>query len=299
MRMGAWGVVFIGLVLGGSAQVPDEVLAAARALVPDGQDSLIEGGRDAELLQVAAQWVHDRAGSITRDLHLFEFCSGSGRATAAVMRRGGAAAGFDKATRHPTEDATVLSGVMFAGLLVCRLVVGGLLWCSPQCSTWLGWLSRNYSKRELSNNYMGDETKPKVREGTVTALVMTWLMHLAAVRGAYVLCEQPQNSLIYSFGTVQETLTTIDAHRFVVYLAAYGANSLKPLEIYTTLGSRKMLPLLRTFHEAKARLQTVEKKPLAKKSGKWINGTKDTKKSEEYPFEFADAIAQLVCSLLR
>ena len=99
------------------------------------------GGRDAELLQVAAQWVNDRAGSIARDLHMFEFCSGSGRATAAVTRRGGAAAGFDKATRHPTEDATVLSGVMSAGLLVRRLVFRPLRLSSSQSFTLLGCLS--------------------------------------------------------------------------------------------------------------------------------------------------------------
>jgi len=56
-------------------------------------------------------------------------------------------------------------------LQVCALVVHGVLWFSPQCSTWLGFLSKHSCGRDVSNCFIGNDSSQKVREGTITAMV--------------------------------------------------------------------------------------------------------------------------------
>ena len=54
------------------------------------------------------------------------------------------------------QDVTTLGGLFFAAFQVLRMRPRGLLWCSPECRTWLQFLTRNTFKRWESNNYHGD-----------------------------------------------------------------------------------------------------------------------------------------------
>ena len=206
---------------------------------------------------------------------------------------------FDRLTRHHTEDVTALAGLIWAGLCVGTLLPSALLWISPQCSTWLCFLSRATFKRSEENCFFGDATNLKVREGSITAMALCWLFTLGVIRGVYALIEQPLNSMLYKVWAVAHMLGMHDAARQVTYLGAFGMGSEKALELYTTLPDAKVQVLLRSKAEAKARVQSelTAKKPLAIKGARWTNGSRELKQSEEYPFEFADSIGTLVSSL--
>ena len=53
------------------------------------------------------------------------------------------------------QDVTTLCGLFFAAFQVLRLDRRGLLWCSPECRTWLSFLTRyTYSRRD-ENDWHG------------------------------------------------------------------------------------------------------------------------------------------------
>jgi len=120
-------------------------------------------------------------------------------------------------------------------------------------------------------------------------------MMLAFLRKVWVVVENPMNSMLWQISVMRTTLESMQAKRFVTYLGAFGGPSLKPLELYSTMPASKMVHIMRSQVEGRTRLALGgNKKVLAKRTGKWIGATGDLKESEEYPEEFAQAIAKLV-----
>ena len=124
------------------------------------------------------------------------------------------------------------------------------------------------------------------------------------MRGIKMTIEQPLNSLLYWCPEVSEALRTVQALRCVSYLGAFGAHSVKPIEIMTTQEGATMQLLVRGKREANKRLgkkkitlvTTGKRKTLKRvKEGSfacrtgwspkhWTQGKKGIqKKSQEYP----------------
>eukprot|EP00959_Pyramimonas_sp_CCMP1952_P274202 5731428-Pyramimonas_sp.AAC.1 len=104
----------------------------------------------------------------------------------------------------------------------------------------------------------------------------------------------------------------IGASRVVTHLGAHGAETVKPIEIKTTLGHEAHLPLVRNKTQAFKRLgKYAELRPPKKvkktssgakrkdygwsKRG-WVSGALDRrqKASSQYPSEFAGVVARVV-----
>ena len=108
--------------------------------------------------------VLDRA-EVDRDLDLLELWSGVGSIVRAGSRRPYNARGFDNKNSE-YEDITTPAGFKHAVNLVLQLVVGGLLWMAPVCSSFTFMNSSN-CMRGPSNNYYGDTNCPSMIEGNL------------------------------------------------------------------------------------------------------------------------------------
>ncbi|CAK0822493.1 unnamed protein product, partial [Prorocentrum cordatum] len=111
---------------------------------------------------------------------------------------------FDKVNSH-RENLLSVYGLMYAVYLIRSVVVGGTVWLSPDCSSWLVFLTRNIYKRTL-DNLKGDVTKAKTREDNACAEVTAYLAMMAAVRGAYIAVENPLASLLFKFAPIASAL---------------------------------------------------------------------------------------------
>jgi len=152
--------------------VPPAVRDRAAELAPDGR--LIAGGRGPFLLGLAAREVMRQAPGIERRHEFMEVFAGAAGCSQAVRHDGLQAATFDREGPHghESEDITQLSGLIWAGMLICSVTENGLCWFAPQCSTWT-WMSRGTSRRS-QEDCIGDESRADVSEANVTAMCMRW-----------------------------------------------------------------------------------------------------------------------------
>ena len=115
--------------------------------------------------QASAKWVIYRSASLVL---LF---SGMGEAA-----RFGQDWGLDTFTVErldaSDQDVTCLVGCLYAAYCVMKLLPNGLLWASPECRTWLVFVSRHTYKRGHENNYLGDGHKVPVREANCCAMIL-------------------------------------------------------------------------------------------------------------------------------
>ena len=125
------------------------------------------------------------------------------------------------------------------------------------------------------------------------------MLHLCSFRDAFYGLEQPKGSLFYKHTCVSRALTNTNAHKLNTYLGGYGHPSLKPLEIYFSFPTTMSGPICVTMGAAIRRVQAhPDKKPLAKRVGKWTEGDKKCLRvSQTYPLEFCKAIAEIAVNL--
>ncbi|CAK0821946.1 unnamed protein product [Prorocentrum cordatum] len=96
------------------------------------------------------------------------------------------------------------------------------------------------------------------------------------MRGVRVVVEQPLNSTIYRTAELSEALLMACAKRIITNLGAFGAISVKPIEIWTTLSPHALLPLVRRRTQAFKRLGTYSELCPAKRVKK-TQGSKPKK----------------------
>ena len=106
--------------------VPPAVRDRAAELAPDGR--LIAGGRGPFLLGLAAREVMRQAPGIERRHEFMEVFAGAAGCSQAVRHDGLQAATFDREGPHghESEDITQLSGLIWAGMLICSVTENGL-----------------------------------------------------------------------------------------------------------------------------------------------------------------------------
>ena len=127
--------------------------------------------------------------------------------------------------------------------------------------------------------------------------VRAWLIVLAATRGVFFGVEQPLHSHFFKVDHVRSALDITGAQRLVTMLGAFGAGSLKPLEIWTTMPAVMTQRLVRTAKQSRVRMNRIEKHQLVieqagSRKRKWVTGNKDAlKKSQAYPVEFCESFA--------
>ena len=189
-------------------------------------------------------------------------------------------------------DLSLLLGVLLAGFRILCSRRGALAWFSPECSTWLNFMSRaTYGRSELAPG--GDERLARNRRANACAHAIGQLIVLAALRGVYVLLEQPMNSLMLAYPPISSALRIVAARRLCTHLGAFGGISMKPLELWTTTGDAA-LALVRSRREALERLGD-DALPLVRTDASGnVTGTAALPASQAYPADFAKEIADLV-----
>ena len=105
-------------------------------------------------------------------------------------------------------------GFRLALSLVFRLVVKGLLWEAPTCSSFV--FANSSRTGRNASNYGGDLDYPAVQSGNLQAQVAMFLFAVATRRGATAVIENPAGSMIFNYEPVRAGLA---AHRTHVQIA--------------------------------------------------------------------------------
>ena len=127
-------------------------------------------------------------------------------------------------------------------------------------------------------------------------------MSLAASRDVFVTLEQPMNSLFYHVPCVHEAFLQVEARRLCTCLGAFGAPSLKPLELQTTVPEDIAQLLVRSRKEGMQRVAELRAQgaaaPCMKRVGRWTCRTEHMSESQEYPADFCIKIGEVVAALV-
>jgi len=125
------------------------------------------------------------------------------------------------------HDITTLKGQEHAIKLLCRCHRGGLLWLGVPCSSWV-FVGRANSGR-FAWLPAGDTGRPYTRLHNHIATVAVDLARLAFFLGLVYVIEQPLTSVLYEWLPMVGLLGRTGARRVVVHMAAFGADTSKPM----------------------------------------------------------------------
>ena len=110
---------------------------------------------------------------VVRDSHLVLICAGQGGAAAKATEMGLTAWTLE-IVDEADQDITQMAGLLYAAWITMKLVVGGLCWSSPICTTWVSFMSRNTWGRGSSGAaVLGDTSMQEVRSANTMALFMS------------------------------------------------------------------------------------------------------------------------------
>ena len=239
--------------------------------------------------------VLDRA-EVDRDLDVLELWSGVGSIVRARSRWSYNARGFD-IRNSEYEDITTPAGFKHAVNLVLQLVVGGLLWMAPVCSSFTFMNSSNCMRRP-SNDHYGDTNYPSVIEGNLMARIAAFLFALAWARGVDVAIENPPGSCIWKFPPLKNILDGINStfeladtitHRCAFDPLPPGKRYFKPFRFVATAGwineTRRPCSCGTAGHKELAR-SWIGKDGLKKVTGH----SEELKASSAYPDKLGETI---------
>eukprot|EP00959_Pyramimonas_sp_CCMP1952_P114359 2391126-Pyramimonas_sp.AAC.2 len=186
-------------------------------------------------------------------------------------------------------------GATYLAYIVLSVKEGGFIWASPECKTYLSFLSRHTFKRcSAGFAIVGDESLPAVKSANFSSVLLSWLLVTASIRNVFWAVENPLNSLLYQVPWMSECILTCAGKRFTTSLGSFGGSSRKMLEIYSTAPAH----LVERFLLRKAE-RSAKRSRLTSESKGWTTGSRpDLKSSQCYPPEFASAVSELCAHLM-
>eukprot|EP00959_Pyramimonas_sp_CCMP1952_P086355 1806149-Pyramimonas_sp.AAC.1 len=114
------------------------------------------------VLQLAIQRITDELPRIPRTTALFEVFAGKA-SIARAMRSKGFSSHYLERDKHSWHDACTLVGMLYCLWMVASVVDSGLVWFSPQCSTW-GQMCNHHTLRSTNNPLGHLSNRVDVRE---------------------------------------------------------------------------------------------------------------------------------------
>ena len=105
------------------------------------------------VLQMAIAHITDEVPRIPRTTAFFEVFAGKASIAGAMKARGFSSYYLER-DKHCWHDACTLVGMLYCLWMVASVVETGLVWFSPQCSTW-GQMC-NYHTQRSTKNPLGD-----------------------------------------------------------------------------------------------------------------------------------------------
>ena len=201
--------------------------------------------------------------------------------TRAAQAQGLAAMGFDK-VYSPEQDFTSSQGFMNALHLMLRVRPGGCLWAAPECKTWI-WLSRTQTRRSKYHPE-GDMAKDYVKNANRMVILLSLLFSVAFCRGVALFMEQPSSTVLHYMSPMNYVIKHCLPYKVLTYLGAFGAESAKPVLIWSSLQEVEQLK--------RARPTNLEK--LTTRDGDQVTGkNKMLKLSQAYPEGFGKAVSEI------
>lgn len=212
-----------------------------------------------------------------------EVFAGQANLTRELLRSGKSGSAFDitfEAHDHNVETSSGLKLILDALTCVCR---DGLAWVACECSSFTV-MCRHQSQRTHANNFQGDCTRSFVTTGNMLQTISSLILFLAYALHLKLVLEQPQSSCLPQCVPMRGVLNFIGAQRYGCYLGIFGAESLKPLALFSNWPRLAELdPERPTFEHS-----------LVKRHGDQFTGKKDAMKaSQTYTPAFAMRIAEL------
>ena len=143
-----------------------------------------------------------------------------------------------------------------------------------------------------------------------------YFISVAALRGVYIVIEQPLQSWLYLTPEFLAMQSMCSLQKVVTYMGGFGAKSMKPTGLMTTLPTTCRTRLQKTHRMASKRLGSTRERLydvtprrdlVLKTSGKprtgwskhgWVTGSKTQAASQTYPFEFCEELSEAVSQAL-
>ena len=154
-----------------------------------------------------------------------------------AVRKAYPAASFDKRYDLGQDLATEL-GFSLALELIVRIFKYGMLWAAPVCSSWV-WISRSRTGRSV-RNAIGNVKHHSVRCANKMVDFTILLIMVAYARGVEVYLEQPCSSVTPHYPCVAALFSWITMYRLPTSLGNFGADSNKPVNIFTSESNRRV-----------------------------------------------------------
>ena len=114
--------------------------------------------------------------------------------------------------------------------LLARCSRGALAWFGIPCCSWI-WVSRSSSRRS-GWCPEGDSSNPWVTAHNKIAARCALLIEICGVLGLYVIVENPLCSLLFEYWAIRLALDRVGATRKSLRLSDFGAESVKPIELW-------------------------------------------------------------------
>lgn len=247
---------------------------------------------------------------VIRNIQFLDVCAGKARISRWAMLHGLTAAAVD-CDYGDHMDINSDIGLALLIILALRVVVGGLIFMGPQCSSWI-WMCRSISKRSASDT-TGDTSRQFVVDGNRLNSRCGLVCAIAHMMGVHWVIEQPGSSLFFESPPMAATIQHCAAQSVKFPMGDYGHGSRKPTIL---VGTVAWLPQFAQKPKAKQKATTKPKqmdKPKAKKNDKpkatpkakstlvtrWhqggttkVRGNSNLKESQVYPVQFALAVVR-------
>ena len=175
------------------------------------------------------------------NLDFVEYYCGKGELSKAGIRRGLKGFSFD-ILLHSEHDALSIEGLKLYLAALSGTKPHAMVWHGTVCSSFTV-LCRAQSLRTADSMFRGDCVREFVLIGNGLASVSALTIFISDLVMALPALEQPLNSCMPSYSVMNCVLTFIGACKISTFHGAFGAETLKPLQILST--SRRISLLVR------------------------------------------------------
>lgn len=184
------------------------------------------------IMALASRTFHHREGGRAW-LDVIEFFAGKGNLSRAGINAGNRVCGLDKII-HPEHDVLESASALriwFGPLAATK--PSSLVWCGTPCSSYTI-MRRATSERSEENEWMGNECRTFVHEGNCLADLTACLMLVSFATDAVPGLEQSGSSVMARTPCLRGVLSFMQFQRVTTYHACFGAESLKPLQLWSS-----------------------------------------------------------------
>ena len=221
--------------------------------------------------------------ALSRSLHCVDLFGGAGGFAKTFVNWGKKSMLFDI---EQSKDMNILTKVGFRNALqnVCRVKKGGFMPAGPPCSLFV-WMSSSIHKR-TPDNPEGNDEDLRVYASNLVAFNTLVLLVVAAVRGVYMMVEQPMTTYMFRLHRFARFIERY-LQRTFTWLGSFGHPSPKLSILYSDLpGFDVKIARKKSAKKANSRMVCFSKPG-------WIHGGPEMKSSAAYPPRFVQAVAKV------